>query len=143
VKCSFGSAALVVALGLGGCQSRDKFEGSLHARGGELGNWDFEPEICYSGEPEGFFGVDLSDFDGYYYVRFVDDVIDGATLVPFLPGSNTRRSYLPEECDVFSVDIERTNIYIDDIQVLNGDMEVDCNTEAGHFYGAVHFEGCH
>ena len=144
MKCLLAAVALVMAVGLGGCKSGDKFEGSLHARGGQLGDWDFEPEVCYSLEPSSEFGVELADFDDRYLVRFVDHIVEGPTLVPFPPGSNDPERYDPDQCDEFFVEIERTNFYVDDIQVLNGRMDLDCNTqEAGHFYGSVRFEGCH
>ena len=133
---------LAIVLSITGCFDED-LSGSLHSRGGDLGDWDLYPEVCYSGEPEGFLGVDIGTEDFAYSVRYVQDPAQGPIVVAFLPMSSQRRLFYPEDCFDFEVYLKRTNEYIDDIELLDGFIDVHCETEAGSLEGRIEFEGCH
>lgn len=125
-----------------GCVAED-VSGSLHARGTEIGDWDLFPEMCHSGEPDGFLGVDLATEDWEHHVRHVQDPAKGATIVAFTPQSGRRHLFYPEDCERFLVKLVRTDDSVDEIDLLNGYVDIDCATESGTLHGKIEYEGCH
>ncbi|HEY8376757.1 MAG TPA: hypothetical protein VIK91_09725 [Nannocystis sp.] len=134
----------LVLLCLAACAGGD-LEGRLSVRSDEYGSWTMSPTTCYSGEHQGFFGVDLTeDGDTSRGVRIVLDPIDGYLLrlnvperdIALVLGEST------SSCEAFEVHVERTNTRINNIWVVEGHAFVKCRTPTTEIDADLEFSGC-
>ncbi len=80
------------------------FEGS-----GEQGAWSMAPTRCASGEPYGYFGVDVAPgSDTTTFARLLQDPLQGQVVAIHRPGVAEQR-LTAADCDVFDVEVVRTN----------------------------------
>jgi hypothetical protein len=123
-----------------GCHS-EEITGNLFARGGALGDWALDPYVCLSGEPAGWKGVDLLGSDTSVRLRIHPR--EGALVIAYRPREHEPHVFSPARCEWFGATFEQTNTYVEEVRVVNGEIDIDCETDAGTLYGHVAFEGCH
>jgi hypothetical protein len=132
-----GPAIAIVGVALFVMLSSTDVSGELKARG-ELGDWTFTPDDCSSGQPEGFFGVELRSESESRRIRFAKDAVRGG-LLTIEEGGVSPRVIQGNTCKSFELTVERTSTTVNDVRVLDGKATVDCETMSG----SVTFEGCH
>jgi hypothetical protein len=78
--------------------------GSFTTRGSTIGSWVMRVEDCTSGQPEGFYGVDLHSGDDVHGVRIVRDAVDGWVVNINAPASgNHVLQFRQDTCKVLEV----------------------------------------
>ena len=131
-----------------GCSST---EGTLHASGDPLGDFEFTPTQCKSGEHESFYGVFLLGDDGAAGgVKIIKDPREGDFIQVEIPGScdsdgnNCKLVAIdPEHCKRFNVDIRNTNTYVNEIRLLDGSLQLACTfPEGGSVTADIKFDSC-
>lgn len=134
-----------ILLCLAACVEGDDLGGRLAVRSDEYGSWTMSPTTCYSGEHQQFFGVDLTqDGDVARGVRIVLDPVDGYTLLVNVPerdialviGESTGG------CELFDLQVERTNVRINNIWAVEGHAFVKCRAGATEIDADLEFSGC-
>jgi hypothetical protein len=130
-----------VSLVAAGCHSPEDISGNLFARGGDLGDWALDPIVCLSGEPAGWKGVELIG-EGTS-VRLVIHPREEALVTVRSPRTQQWHVFPPATCTWFGATYERTNAYIEDVRLVNGEIDVDCESDVGRLFGRVSFQGCH
>lgn len=135
--------------GGGSCSS---VEGAFESAGEPLGTFTFVPAQCRSGERMNVHGAILvgkGPTDGGIIV--VQDPVKGPTVKVELPGSCqppdhevcTEVTIDPSECKVFKVKIRRTSTTVNDIRLMAGSLELDCQFKAGGTVEAkLEFDNC-
>lgn len=115
-----------------------RIEGTLEGSGDE-GAWAIAPEHCTSGEPRGYFGVELSSRAApSTRVRIIRDAAMGPMVV--IEHSDTAPTTLmPAQCDLMELDVEQTNSSYNDVWIVRGSAAIDCPG----IRGTVTFAGCH
>ncbi len=136
-------------LGSEGCSS---VEGGLVAGGGTIPAFRLDPTQCRSGARRNFFGVILVGKDQHQGGLIVsDDVTRGKFLRVEVPGSCEPPDY--EKCNVidlsasdcsrFKVNVRTTNSTVNDIRLLEGELDIECETASlGKISGGIKFESC-
>jgi|GEM_PF-2321597 len=136
-----GLMTATITLGATGCYEAPPMsvEGNLSVRGEELGQWDLDPGICAGGFYD---GIDVSSHDGERCIRFVNDAELGPVVVAFVPGTLDGYVFTEDDCDTFSVRLDRTVDQRDNLYNHGGEIELDCAGEHGMIEGRVEFDGC-
>jgi len=118
-----------------------KVEGTFSADGGTLGTWTFQPDLCVSGERQGYFGVLLTKKgDSTHFVKVAQDPTTGkAVLTVRIPG--TDKTQILRSCKLLTSSVTRTNTRVNRIWSVQGTVQVDCPT--AHFKGKATFANCH
>jgi hypothetical protein len=100
-------------------------------------------EICASGEPQGFFGVDLSNEAGDVVLRVAQDPIDGPRARLQRPGAEPARLE-QASCSVLTATIEKTGTRNNNVTLLEGQVALDCKLADGTSVVAeARFSRCH
>jgi DNA-directed RNA polymerase subunit RPC12/RpoP len=128
-----GSVALFFVLG--NSEARGTLEGSVDGA-----PFTFVSASCESGQRAGIVGVELSQEEGERVVRLVRDPVRG-DLAIIAPSSEAAPSLVIEgkSCKRFVLDVHGTSTTINDIRVVEGRADLDCEGLSG----SVEFEGCH
>jgi hypothetical protein len=119
--------------------------GNSEARGTLMGAVDgdeftFVSDSCDSGQRAGFVGVELSEKDGTRVIRLARDAIRGNLAIVADRGSGPPRLIIEgKNCSRFDLEVRDTSTVINDIRVVEGTADLDCEGLSG----SVEFEGCH
>ncbi len=97
--------------------------GALSVQRGQE-RFEFVPVDCSSGQPYGFFGVDVQDAAGQV-VRLINDPVRGPVVMIKPTGRETQPLSLAD-CDAAEVDIVTTNTTINDVRALDGSVRLAC-----------------
>ena len=114
-------------------------EGTLETSGDRLGEGRFTPSRCNSGQPKGFFGVELraADRPGVV-VRAMRDPTRGVLLA--IDGGGPQPVVLsPDDCAALDVEIIQTGTVINKVRSLDGTLSADCP----ELRGTLSFSTCH
>jgi hypothetical protein len=146
-----GPVIAIGAVGLALFMTRTEVSGSLSA-GEDLGGWEFTPDDCGSGQLQGFFGVELTAKDAPgVRIRFAHDAVRGnlaivehvgprpGKVVPNGLATSQRTTIASDGCRKFELTVARTNTSINDVRVVEGTANLDCDALSG----SVTFAGCH
>lgn len=122
----------------------DGLGGQIEVRTDEYGSWNMSPTTCTSGERQLFFGVDLvEDGDVGRLVRIVLDPVDGYTLALNVPDHDVALVIGEEDgCEVFDLEVRRTNVRINNIWAVEGHARVTCRAADVEIDADLTFEGC-
>lgn len=134
------AAALTGCYGPGGDVS-----GEVRVTESPLGTWSQTLDACYSGQPLGFFGVDIGRAsDERTFVRLVADPIDGIVVLLREPDGDEALVVTATTCDGLTASIQPTNTYYNDVRLLEGRLRADCElADHTRIHANVDFEGCH
>lgn len=133
----------------GSCSS---VEGKFVSTGKPLGDFVFEPKQCRSGERMDFHGVTLlgkGPMSGAIMV--IRDAVKGPLVKVEVPGSCQPPDYEvctevtidKSECSTYKMRIERTNTSVNDIRLIDGSLDLDCNFhEGGTVKAKLDFDSC-
>jgi hypothetical protein len=108
--------------------------------------WRLAPVACRSGQPEGFFGVDLaSATPDRGDIRVLRDPIDGPRVriqreTPSGPETMVLDRSL---CSTLDVTIDREGIAFGRVDLLRGSLLLDCQVGGANIAGTLRFEDCH
>ena len=142
---------LAVVIGRGGCSS---VEGRVEAHGKPLGDYVVTPTLCQSGEHQSFFGVTLfPDEDAPGTLVVVDDPVRGRMVRALVDGSchaDSGNTFVcsyaavnPAQCRRFEMSIVPTSTSVNDIQLVDGRLLLDCTMpEGGTLAADLVFENC-
>ena len=141
---------LIFVLSSKGC---GRVNGSFVSSGSPYGDFQFVPTRCRSGERAGFYGVTLMQEEPEGGGIMVFGEPSRQKLVVQVPhscgGSNAEQGQCkeftisPEQCSRFNVLVSRTNITVNDIRLLDGQVVLDCKfPEGGTAMAGIHFENC-
>ena len=150
---------LVIGLGLlpvflifvmgDGCES---VEGQMAVTASPHGEWTFVPTGCASMQPYGLMGANVhadGPNDGAVYVTL--DHTTGHEVELEVPGSCQNSDgtdctvfEVPREaCQQFDVDLEYTNVTVNDVRLVKGHVRLDCTLEDGtRIQGSIDYDGC-
>jgi hypothetical protein len=98
----------------------------------------FVPSDCSSGQLSGFLGVDLTNKVAGQALRVVSDPIQGPVLILQRGLGDTQKVALGS-CKTLDVTARHTNTTINDVRVIEGHANVDCE----HAQANLTFAGCH
>lgn len=137
---------LGAALLSSGCGVADAIDGSVDAAIAEFeAEWSMTPDVCGSGEHQGFFGVDLGEgTDTSTLVRVLLDPKTGYTVGTNVPETNV--SYwldADDGCEVFDVEVVRQNSRVNNIWNLAGHAIVECQLPGVDIHMDLEFGNCH
>lgn len=130
---------------LSGCVST-KLTGQLNMDGRVLGNSEFSPNKCYSGDRYYFYGVDLVNQPKDTILRVVVDPVGGTVLKVTREANGAAQQVLFERdsCHVIDGQIEKTGWRVNHVEDFSGTLKLDCTTNEGeHIQGNLQFEHCH
>ena len=132
-----------------GCSST---EGSLVSRGEATGDFTLTPTSCRSGQHEGFFGVYLvPDKDNLGGLKIIKDPVKDYVVQLELPGSCSGDecevvTLKKKQCRVLKSKVVRTSTTVNDIVLLDGSIELDCEVkrkgEISEITANIKFESC-
>jgi hypothetical protein len=111
-----------------------------------IGDREYRPNRCRSGDLEYFFGVDLLDADGAAAIRVVIDPLDGARLRVAQGRGEARESFLlsREDCRLLQVDVHHTGWHVNDVRDVAGSIDAECRAADGREVSVhVRFSHCH
>ncbi|MBX3128475.1 MAG: hypothetical protein KF718_17270 [Polyangiaceae bacterium] len=143
-KLAIGAASalpLVIMVGVGGLVfalfPKTRLSGQLEL-GGPADAVTFAPNDCDSGQPTGYFGVELRGEQAPgIRVRVVQDPVRGPAVVVHNGGS--QQSLTAADCELLEVRVRPTNTTVNDVRVLEGSLDARCSS----LRGRVDFEGCY
>jgi len=103
----------------------------------------FTPSECTSGEPLEFFGVDILD-NHDRLLRFVHFAATGPELIFFDRGDNEESLRVhPSNCRLFDGRLKRTDVEINGVWAMKGDIALDCDASNGDVVqGEIEFSDC-
>lgn len=102
-------------------------DGELRASDGRLGEWEMNAPTCHSGEPLGFYGVELRDPDIDVTVRLVHPPGKEPLLSAEARGSGGSSTVLTAaQCETLEVEIRRTNKRLGRVSLVDGRATIDC-----------------
>ena len=122
---------------------KPRVEGQLASQppGGASTSMTFDD--CQSGEPEGFFGVDLVSREAPAVLRVTRDAIDGTRMRLTRAGGQSV-ALDAKECSLLQADLDKTGTKINGVTLLQGKVALDCHTPDGaSLAGVVSFASCH
>ena len=102
-------------------------DGELRATDGALGEWVMSAPTCHSGEPLGFYGVELRDAKVGWSLRLVhppgkDPLISAEAL-----DKGGRSTVLTAaKCETLEVEIRRTDKRLGRVSLVDGRATIDC-----------------
>jgi hypothetical protein len=96
---------------------------------------------CGSGEPQGFFGVDLVAPGVPEVLRVTQDPIVGTRALLLRPGGST--TFTRAGCQVLDSSVAKSGASMNHVALLEGHVNLACQDENGASYsGNVTFSGC-
>ncbi|MCA9690298.1 MAG: hypothetical protein KC636_11860 [Myxococcales bacterium] len=139
------TALMILSFGSCIAPTSSTVSGELTVKSDEFGEWRYAPTRCYSGEPGGFFGVDLIEGPegSDRIVRVVEDPIDGAALRINVPGEELSLVVEQDGCRDWDVQLDRTNTRVNYVWNMDGHVEVSCAGEGVTIDASLAFVGCH
>jgi hypothetical protein len=136
--------------GSGGSSDSNKVSGSLIVSGGSLGDWELVPDLCFSGERNGYFGVFIgsSEFEDRFIRLYREPSGEDRVLIAIpdsCEGSRCRVIEIGSEsgCDRFETILQRGNSITNFIWDMHGFIGLDCNLSSGKVRGEFEFSDCH
>ncbi len=118
-----------------------KVQGQLATRAATGGVQTASFTDCGSGEPAGFFGVDLVAPEVPGVLRVTQDPILGTRALLLAPGSST--TFTQASCQVLDSVVARSGASMNHVMLLEGHVTLACQDESGASYsGDVTFSGC-
>lgn len=126
-----------------GCTN--ELKGEAEASTKESGKFSIKPTECYSGERQGFFGVDAREGDdGKKIVRLINDPKDGYSVKINIPDSDKALILQKgESCKKFDVHVEKQNSEINNIHNVRGHIKIDCKKGDMKAKVNITFANCH
>jgi hypothetical protein len=106
----------------------------------------FTPNLCYSGDREYFFGVDLHSKTDPVQVRIFQDPVKGTFLkvVSDESGHSSEMIFEQNACKVLAGELKETKWRVNKIRDISGELNVDCATGSdGAIKGQITFTHCH
>lgn len=133
-------AALAGCYGAGGDVS-----GEVRVTDSPLGSWSQALDACYSGQLQGFYGVDIGrSSDERIFVRVVSDPIDGMVVLLREPDGDEALVLDAKSCNGLEASINGTDTYYDDVRLLEGRLRADCElSDHTTIHASADFAGCH
>lgn len=118
--------------------------GELAVTSREHGSWSVAPDDCFSGERQGFFGVDLLEGDDQgRIVRIVLDPIDGYVLKMNAPERDYALVVGPDDgCARWDFLVERTNTRVNNVWEVRGHANVTCDLPDLEIHADLSFSAC-
>ena len=106
---------------------------SFATAGPALGNRDVQPCCCVNGGHYQFLGVDLVDEEKHLVVRTLEDPIYGTVVRVFEDTDSDRATVVlhRRDCTKLDAKLKPTGSWINGINVLSIDLDLDCRTPAG------------
>ena len=136
--------------GSGGSSDSNKVTGSLIVSGGSSGDWELVPDLCFSGERNGYFGVFIgsSEFEDRFIRIFREPSGEDRVLIAIpgsCEGSRCRAIEIGSEsgCDRFETRLQRGNSITNFIWHMHGFIGLDCSLSSGEIRGEFEFSDCH
>ena len=120
-------ATMIAVVLLSGCGSM--LQGSLTA------DWKDQdrhvtmtPDVCESGERNGFFGVDMwTEGNEAAHIRAILDAKDGPAIKVDVPGLEQTVTLVPgAECETLELTVERQDARTNNIVHVHGHLKLDC-----------------
>ncbi len=133
---------ILAALVCSAASCTNKLSGSVDAKTKEAGSFSMTPTKCFSGEREGFFGVQLEDGSDNF-LRAVKDPTKGYVVLVKVPDSDKTLSVTKTDCTKFDIRVETQSSTINDIRNVTGHIRVDCSEGDDTLKAKVTFENCH
>ena len=101
--------------------------------GPALGNRDLQPCCCVNGGHYQFLGVDLVDEEKHLVVRTLEDPIYGTVVRVFDDKDSDRATFVlhRRDCTKLDAKLKPTGAWINGINVLSIELDLDCRTPAG------------
>lgn len=116
--------------------------GSVSASGPEIGNWTLTPDICRSGDRRNFFGVQLfSKHDSKLALLYVEDPIRGVVVSANVPGTDYAYRFSRKDCTTLDGSLQRGPL-INYVRAINGNIDIDCQTNSAKLKGHLTFKNC-
>src|SRR5262249_1572902 len=137
--------ALSACTALAGCYGPGgDVSGEVRVTDSPLGSWDQTLDACYSGQLQGFFGVDIGrSSDERIFVRLAEDPIDGLAVLLRAPSGDEALVVTATTCKGLEASIEPTNTFYNDVRLLDGRLRADCElSDHTEVHVSVDFEGC-
>lgn len=128
------------------CCAHTKLNGSYMMNSPNSGETSFLPTVCYSGDRQYFFGVDLKTKSDPLYVRVFQDPVQGTFLKVVSDDAGTPAEILFDKssCSVLKGELQQTRWLVNEIRDISGELEVDCRNGNGNsIKGKVTFIHCH
>lgn len=101
--------------------------GELRATDGPLGQWEMGAPTCHSGEPLGFYGVELRDADVDLAVRLVHPPGKDPLISAEDRGSGGSSTvFTAAQCETLEVEIRRTNKRLGRVSLVDGRATIKC-----------------
>ncbi len=134
----------LLLLALAGCVSGETgLGGELSVTSREHGSWSVAPDDCFSGERQGFFGVDLlEDDDEARIVRIVLDPIDGYVLKLNVPERDYALVIGADGCARWDLLVERTNTRVNNVWEVRGHANITCDLPDLEIHADLSFSAC-
>ena len=102
-------------------------DGELRATDGALGQWVMSAPTCHSGEPLGFYGVELRDADVAWSIRLVRPPGEDPLISAEALDKEGRSTVLTAaKCETLDVEIRRTNKRLGRVSLVDGRATIDC-----------------
>ncbi|MGA7615215.1 MAG: hypothetical protein WBX15_08535 [Thermoanaerobaculia bacterium] len=144
--------AVTLALLGGGCRTggltavmHPEVSGTATLHGKALGDREFAPVSCRSGEYEFFYGADFGDADGTI-ARFILDPSGAARLRLFDAGRPEEPGvvFTASDCSELAVSLGRTGWEVNEIHDLHADVAFTCRSGSGETAsGHLSAQHCH
>lgn len=140
VGLALGPIVLIgAALGIMRGEIATVVDGELTASG-DLGDWVMRAPTCASGEPLGFYGVELRDPAVARAVRLVHEPGSEALVsVEGLAGDGRTTALQGDRCAALEVTIKPTGKRLGRVSLVDGSATIDCDG----LRGSVTFTSCH
>lgn len=121
-------------------------QGSFTASGPRVHTWTLVADACRSGEPDGFFGVDLTASETPRVgVRVIKDAVRGLVVQVKEDGPAGGSVLFSKDssCAVLDGDVRRGNTATNDVQDMEGFLELNCRDGDDRVSGKASFDHCH
>ncbi|MEZ4380673.1 MAG: hypothetical protein R3A79_04970 [Nannocystaceae bacterium] len=140
VGLALGPIVLIgAAVGIMRSEIATEVDGEL-AASGAVGEWVMRAPTCLSGEPLGFYGVELRDPAVPFTVRLVHEPGSEPLVSVEAQGGDGRTTALGgERCATLEVTITPTDKRLGRVSLVDGAATIDCEG----LRGAVAFTSCH
>jgi hypothetical protein len=155
-KVIFGIMYAIIIFGIAaymlvgkGCSSA---KGDFISTGKPVGDFTFVPKQCRSGQRMNFFGAAIlgeGPHDGAVVV--INDALKGKIVKVEVPKSckppdhEECKEVIIEKkaCSKYQISIKRTSTVVNDIRLIDGNLELECNfPEGGTLKAKIDFESC-
>jgi Zn finger protein HypA/HybF involved in hydrogenase expression len=128
-----------------------KLSGSIEVRHPELGQWSMEPTLCWSGQRQGYYGVQLGSKTTpcWLYISRAG-ARSGKLVVELQKKGSGSKLYKLRGCEKLEGSLHRSgNIRVNRIHPMRGELRIDCDIKdekgkkRGSVSGEVSFSMCH